>query len=155
MMGSNMPPTISTTVVCVDQRMDGDLQGSFVTPYLRDPQAFSGVMQMVDIMDHFFDWAGFPQAYHSNRKFVEDREEQPPCREGETERYMDDEMLDQIRGKLATFVIQVQFRQNSSWQGAISWTEKRMTHRFRSTLELLKLMDSAVQGEEDVELRWE
>ena len=39
-------------------------------------------------------------------------------------------------------------RQNATWQGSISWTEKGVTKHFRSALELLKLIDSAIEGSE-------
>ena len=46
-----------------------------------------------------------------------------------------------------TFVIQVLNQQNATWQGLITWTEGRQTQPFRSTLELIKLMDSALTEE--------
>jgi hypothetical protein len=58
------------------------------------------------------------------------------------------------RGKIITlpnganFVIRVQYRQNASWQGTIQWLEGKQTLRYRSVLELLKLMEDAVQRTE-------
>ncbi|QOX63382.1 hypothetical protein FRZ06_08460 [Anoxybacterium hadale] len=54
----------------------------------------------------------------------------------------------------ATFTIQIQFQQHSTWQGTISWTEGEKTQRFRSELEMIKLMMEAVssnQGEDGQE----
>lgn len=48
------------------------------------------------------------------------------------------------KGNKATFVVQVQFSQNASWQGTIAWTEQKKEQRFRSTLELVKLIDEAL-----------
>ncbi|PWL48650.1 MAG: hypothetical protein DBY36_08935 [Clostridiales bacterium] len=48
------------------------------------------------------------------------------------------------RGDKATFVVHVQYRQNATWQGSVVWAEKNKTQRFRSALELLKLIDSAL-----------
>lgn len=48
-------------------------------------------------------------------------------------------------GKLATFVVHVQCHQNATWQGQIVWAEKNQTSSFRSALEMIKLMDSAVE----------
>lgn len=58
---------------------------------------------------------------------------------------MDDEHFLRKHGELGTFVIRVQHRQNSSWQGCITWVEKNRTLRFRSVWELLKLIVSAVE----------
>ena len=49
----------------------------------------------------------------------------------------------------ATFIVRIQYRQNASWQGQVTWAEENKTASFRSALELLKLIDSteAVQTE--------
>lgn len=49
----------------------------------------------------------------------------------------------------STFVVQVQFCQNSTWQGTVAWTEEKKEQRFRSTLELIKLLDEALQSDRD------
>ena len=57
---------------------------------------------------------------------------------------MNDEELLNMHGDLGTFIIRVQHRQNSSWQGRITWMEEDKTVYFRSMWEMLKLIDSAV-----------
>ena len=52
------------------------------------------------------------------------------------------------KGDKATFIVQVQFRQNATWQGTVQWVEKGVTQRFRSELELMKLMAEAAETEE-------
>jgi len=44
----------------------------------------------------------------------------------------------------STFEITVRFKQNATWQGQINWVEKSMTQNFRSVLEMLKLIDEAL-----------
>ena len=48
-------------------------------------------------------------------------------------------------GYMAAFLIRVN-KNNGTWQGSISWTDKEKKKNFRSALELIKLMDSAVQN---------
>ena len=48
------------------------------------------------------------------------------------------------QGSKATFIVQVQFQQNATWQGTITWTDEKKVQKFRSTLELIKLMDDAL-----------
>lgn len=48
----------------------------------------------------------------------------------------------------ATFMIRVQFTCNSTWQGSISWMEGQKTQRFRSELEMMKLMMEAIKSEQ-------
>lgn len=51
--------------------------------------------------------------------------------------------------KNTTFIIEIKSNQYNSWQGSIEWIEGKRMESFRSVLELVKLMDSAmeVQGE--------
>ena len=46
------------------------------------------------------------------------------------------------------FVIQIDRCENATWQGTILWTEKNITQQFRSALELIRLIDSAVAAKE-------
>jgi hypothetical protein len=39
----------------------------------------------------------------------------------------------------------VLFRQNASWQGSITWMEGKQEQSFRSALELIFLMNSALE----------
>ena len=48
-------------------------------------------------------------------------------------------------GEKATFLIKVQYRQNATWQGEVTWVEKKETRQFRSALELIKMIDSAAE----------
>ncbi len=41
--------------------------------------------------------------------------------------------------------MEVQFQQNHSLQGTIRWLEEKRSQRFRSTLELVNLMDDALE----------
>jgi hypothetical protein len=54
--------------------------------------------------------------------------------------YMDNNT--NVDGK-ATFTIQILFQQNNTWQGTISWLEGEKKQKFRSELELIKLMMEA------------
>ena len=64
---------------------------------------------------------------------------------------MSDKELLSKHGELGTFIVRVQHRQNSSWQGRITWMEKNRTLNFRSVWELLKLIVSAVETVQEVE----
>ena len=67
-------------------------------------------------------------------------------------RCLQDEKNRNTLGKKGTFVVHVQYLEKSTWQGEIVWAEKNESFKFRSALELLKIMDSALatteQGEE-------
>lgn len=48
-----------------------------------------------------------------------------------------------------TFVIQVMNTQNSTWQGTVTWTDGKKQESFRSALELIKLIDSALEEQSE------
>ena len=50
-----------------------------------------------------------------------------------------------MMGSKNTFLVHVASCQNATWQGQIVWAEKNQTSSFRSALEMIKLMDSAVE----------
>lgn len=45
------------------------------------------------------------------------------------------------------FVIQILNNQNATWQGTITWADTNKTESFRSALELIKLIDNAVESD--------
>ena len=72
---------------------------------------------------------------------------------------MSDDVLLSKHGDIGTFIVRVQHRQNSSWQGRITWMEEDKTIQFRSVWEMIKLIESAVDQvsiheEDDEEESW-
>lgn len=49
--------------------------------------------------------------------------------------------------KKGTFIIKVDYCENETWQGRVTWAEENKTEHFRSALELLKLIDGATHGQ--------
>ena len=47
-----------------------------------------------------------------------------------------------------SFIVTVRSHENATWQGTVQWVEGGEKQNFRSVLELLKLMDSAMEEEE-------
>ena len=125
------------TVVCVDSYTDGVLSGRFYNPYLQQGESFSSVMQFLLKMTQMLDNMDFPHAFMEPRFFAPSSTV--------ASRPTEDGMQ---RGALATFAVRVLFRQNASWQGMISWLEGEQEQGFRSVLEMLLLMDTALRPEE-------
>ena len=57
-----------------------------------------------------------------------------------------------IAGKKATFALSVRFRQHSSWQGYVTWLDKGQKQNFRSVLELIFLVDSALREQAPLQM---
>ncbi len=125
------------TLVCVDSYDDGVLKGRFYCAD-QEPRSFESLTQMLVKMDAILEENQIPQSYTTARTFssVLMPEESPAVASATR------------KGALATFEIQILFRQNSSWQGMVVWKEKKMEQSFRSVLEMILLLDSALRTEE-------
>lgn len=44
-----------------------------------------------------------------------------------------------------TFIIQIAYQQNDTWQGTLKWMNQGKEEHFRSTLELIHMIDSAIR----------
>lgn len=124
-----------STTVCVDSYEDGILSGRFYNPYLDTGQSFESLTQFLLQMEQTLDAMNFPQSYTVTRTFADTPKE--PSGEPETEFR---------KGKRGTFVVKILFRQNASWQGSVVWQEGGREQSFRSVLELIFLMDSALNA---------
>ncbi len=140
--------TLSRVLVCVDSTHGREYAGRIYTAIYENPMRFQNWSQFCQGMDRLFDGFRFPQVTHEYRSFRKGA--------GGEER-MEDAMLKPREeltlpseaGEAGTFIVHVQFRQNASWQGKIQWVEGKKTQSFRSTLELMKLMDEALHHEDD------
>ncbi|MBQ1456962.1 MAG: hypothetical protein IIZ20_00455 [Butyrivibrio sp.] len=56
------------------------------------------------------------------------------------------ERLQKMRGNMGTFIIQVKFRQHATWQGVVVWAEENKRGKFQSAMELIQLMDHAINN---------
>lgn len=60
-------------------------------------------------------------------------------------------MSDKADKNTGTFIVKILERRHSTWQGSVTWAEKQQTQYFRSALELLKLIDEALDENEELE----
>ncbi len=151
---SLIPSSVTRTLICVDKVINGDYCGRLYNLYMRRPHEFKSIFHFIRFMERFFDHISYPQAVYECRFFTPLTSKRKMT-EGEVRRYMSEEVFETERGDKATFLVQVQFRQNASWQGTITWTEEKKTLRFRSMLEMVRLMDSALDAQDSpVEESW-
>lgn len=125
-----------TTVVCIDTYEDSVPTGRFYNPSCPEGRDFRSLSQFLIEMEDMLDAMQLPQSFTALRSFTA-----PATDPGMSASQMSHE------GKLGTFAVRVLFRQNASWQGSITWLEGKREERFRSVLELVLLMDSALRGE--------
>ena len=123
------------TLVCVDSYDCGVLKGRFFDAY-QDMEIFNSLSQFLIRMEQLLDDRQEPQSYTTARTFSSFLE--PSICEGNPSSIR--------RGQRATFELQLLFRQHASWQGNLIWREAGMEQSFRSVLELVILMDSALRS---------
>jgi len=144
-----IPNGASRVLVCIDSITDEEPAGRWYNPFCSDPVEFESVLQLLCSMEDFYNEMSFPQCSVQRRSW--NAVGRPPGRakRKEVKRFMSDEVFTQNKGDRATFVVQVQFRQNATWQGTVTWAEKNEIQHFRSVLELIRLMDDSLrEGEE-------
>lgn len=122
-------------LVCADSYEEGVLKGRIFNP-CRDMEPFSSLSQLLIKVEQLLDEQQMPQSYTEPRTFSSMLEPSPSGSSPSRVR----------RGARATFELQVIFRQHTSWQGLLQWREGNLEQSFRSVLELVLLMDSALRG---------
>lgn len=131
----------SVVNVCVDSREGEASAGRLYCLYTREMIPFQNECHLLKIMERLMDRIGYPQASVEMRTY---RKKEAPPRDV-PEKVIQEEEIFRERGRLATFFIHVQYRQNATWQGEAAWVEQGKVRLFRSDLELLKLMDNAFE----------
>lgn len=133
--------------ICIDSVEDGEMTGKIYHCYSEEPIAFSNIIRMIETVEEFFDCLQFPQAATQTRSFHRKESVQGQ----KLEKKLEQEQILQMRGQKGTFLLNVKYRQNSSWQGSVTWVDEQREQYFRSALELLKLIDGALVTKNDSE----
>ena len=123
------------TTVCVDTYHHRVLSGRLYNPALpAEGLRFESLVEFLLAMEDLLNETHFPQSFTAVRSFrtSSQRAAVPAGEQTAT-------------GRLATFTVSVLFRQNTSWQGSVSWLETGREESFRSVLELVLLMNSALE----------
>ena len=124
-----------TMLVCVDSYDGGVPRGRLYLPG-QQGQRFDSLSQLLLRAEQLLEQGG-AQSFTIPRIFALAKPlRSAPCDADEL-----------ARGKAATFEMRVLFRQHASWQGELLWLEKGARQSFRSALELITLMDSALRAE--------
>lgn len=137
----------SVVRLCFDTLGHGEWKGRLHTRYHEAPIRFENASELLERMDQFYDWLDFPQASTKVRSFRELKAQTVTSNQRDHVIVTRQEDMDKQHGDKATFVVRVQYRQNATWQGQVTWTEENKTVAFRSALELLKLIDSTASDE--------
>ena len=119
-----VPYEMKRSLIRVYSYRNKEIRGTLQNPYFEEEPYFDNLTQLLIRMEgRAFDQPEQRVATGAPRPAPEALGEQKP---------------------LATFQLSVLFRQNASWQGSLTWLERAEEARFRSVLELVGLLDSAL-----------
>ena len=124
------------TTLCIDSYEQAVPVGRFYNSGAPDGKVFRSTTQLLLELERSLDEMDFPKSFNAVRTFAPPSEQETgppdhPIRSGER----------------ATFAVRILFRRNSSWQGSLTWLDGRQEQSFRSVLELILLLDSALSYE--------
>lgn len=121
------------TTVCIDEYKDGIPSGRFYNSFCKGGRHFRGMMEFLSEMENTLEQMDLPKSFTVKRSFSDSCTEctGPPEQGNPT-------------GRHTTFVLRILFRQNTSWQGSVTWLEGKKEQSFRSVLELVLLINSAL-----------
>ena len=148
-------------VVLVDERAPFSFSGRLYSDYFQRALPFSCPEELLSLSRALLDALSFPQTATSCRSFHSRRGTSAPHpipkRSMESMKHESSLPSQQnetvLTGKKGTFVVQVLYRQNATWQGTVRWLDTNKTQPFRSVLELLSLMQEALGA--DAPAQWE
>lgn len=115
---SPFPCRMNDAVLMVSSYQHGEIDGWLIHPRLDGPQKITSVPQMLFMLDELL---------LREEKLISYYAFEPTGYE-------------QLR-RIATFRIQILFRENYTWQGCLLWEEERKEATFRSVLELIQILD--------------
>ena len=133
-------PSASRSIIYLNPIHSETLKGHVYSEYYKKTMPFRNECELLRGMDDLFDSLSFPQASFEGRKF-KIKKAKPIIKR--VDDAVEETMNEIISEKPTTFVVNVQYRKNATWQGTITWVEQNQTMHFRSALEMLKLMEQA------------
>jgi hypothetical protein len=142
--GKPISENMKTILVCLDSYGESRMEGTLYHGSYPRGKPFRSLMQLILFVEETLNETQFPNASTQMRRFIRQEETVPGNLRNGTD--IDTKSL---CGKLATFKVRILFRQNASWQGLVSWLEGGAEETFRSTLELLILIDSSLASKAD------
>lgn len=138
-----IPNDLTLTKIVISKIEDNEYEGHFYNEYDGAYIKFHSLLQLLKELDNLFDRFTFPEVTHEYRTFSGSKDRKERTDKEYIMNKHDNKNDDSVKN--ATFLLQVKFRRNASWQGQIQWVDKSMTKTFRSTLELIRLIDNAIE----------
>lgn len=147
--------TASTFRICIDEMSvsDHEIKGKICGIALEGESLFSNSSEFLVLIDKLLDGIGKPQPSRKTRSFQERDGDVTFC-QLKPKLYHDPEEILERRGGVMTRDVTFTSRFRSSWQGTVKWVEGKKEVPFQSAIELIKLMDSAMDLPDEDRVMW-
>ncbi len=142
-VSARWPDYAFTMLICFSSWQDQIACGELWSYFSKDPRSFRGLDQLLFAIENAVDEAGRPAAWQQPRQVFE---RQNPVVAQAPGPYYEPQALAGKRGAYYTASVRVYYRQHASIQGELTLSEPPRKIRFRSALELLHLLWSALAG---------
>ncbi len=140
--------------ICVNSNESADYQGLIYHQYSDEPIEFDGLTDFLVKAEELFDTWDFPQRGVAQRYFKKSNRDEVGYHRKKQDDRLPIEIIQESagvrnvqnkKGKLGTFVVQVVYRQDATWQGHVIHQEENNKIDFTSALELVKIIDNAIK----------
>jgi hypothetical protein len=131
--------------ITINSREDGDWGGQVEHIPTGMSAEFKNLGELVLSISDRLDKTGFPQSATEMRSWKSGGGLTLTKTRGETVSKKPDAASRRgVRSGAPTFFVRIHYRENATWQGSIQWLETGGTRYFRSALELINLMQEAI-----------
>lgn len=142
--------------LCIDSYDMEKQCGRLYHQYRENPLPFSSLFEAFKRMDELYDDLRYPESTTQTRSFLEKPRESGSRRLREEQEWLAElqrrgrrqvrqkvsfDSVTGQRGRDATFIVRVQYRQHSSWQGEVTWIDGKEKGWFGSVLELMEWVE--------------
>ncbi len=125
--------------LCIDEYQNGEITGRFFSAFEPEAFTFCSLLALMRYIDNLLDRTMMTQRYEERRTLMKVPVTGAPAKPREEWK-----TFHCPTAKLATFCLNIQFRQNATWQGEVTWLEQKQSSFFRSGLELFRMIDDVL-----------
>lgn len=130
--------------ICVDQVTDGRIRGFLISRRLTGTIPFTDLGNLVLQVEEVLNRQHFPQAFERTRSFCPHGPGNLPVAP-DLDSGLSREVVDAAHGAVATCLLYVITRRNTTWQGFVDWLDGTRTD-YSSALELILLLDERLSA---------
>ncbi len=127
--------------ICLDEHSADTFKGRLFVSVFENALTFKSLNGLLSEMGKALEEAGNPRPFFEYRTFSEKKKVEAKSSK-KSDGHVKHFDHGRYSGELATFLVNILYRQNATWQGTVTWVEGDKSVNFRSALELFVLIES-------------